>query len=215
VLHASFSPDGSQVVTTSIDRTARIWDIQTGLSTPLEGHEAGVFHASFSPDGQQVVTASDDGTARIWDLQTGNSTPLEGHEDRVLHTSFSPDGQQVMTASRDGTARIWDRQGRQLAIFEGYHAALSPDGRRVATMQNGRVQIHDIHTLSELLDWGCEWLHFYMEYGPATDSDRALCNLPPRQEATDASEEAVSVNPLTHPLQWAAGWMQGLWPQQS
>ncbi len=155
-----------------------------------------------------MVTASWDGTARIWDVKTGTSTPLEGHAARLDRAHFTPNGRQVMTASEDGTARVWDLQGRQLAIFEGYPAALSPDGQQVATVQDGRVQIHDIHTLSELLDWGCEWLHSYMEYGPATDRDRAACNLPPRQEEADASNDAASVNPLTNPLKWAASLMR-------
>ncbi|MBE7381919.1 MAG: TIR domain-containing protein [Leptolyngbya sp. SIO1E4] len=215
VNYASFSPDGRQVVTASWDETARVWDLQTGTSMHLEGHEDRVFHASFSPDGGQVVTASEDRTARIWDLQTGTSMPLKGHEDWVYYASFSPNGRQVVTASDDGTARVWDLQGRQLAIFSGVPAALSPDGQQVATVQDGRIQVHDMHTLSELLDWGCEWLHYYMEYGPATDSERAACNLPPRQEAADASEDAASVNPLENPLKWAASLVQGFWLQRS
>ncbi|MBT9313445.1 WD40 repeat domain-containing protein, partial [Leptothoe kymatousa] len=134
-------------------------------------------------DGTQVVTASDDGTARLWDLQSGESTALEGHEGGVFHASFSADGTQVVTASEDGTARLWDLKGRQLAIFQGDSATLSPDGQRVATVQDGRVKIHDLATLSERLTWGCQWLDNYLKYGPATDADRAACNLPPRDDS--------------------------------
>ena len=90
----------------------------------------------------------------------------------------------MVTDSSDGTARVWDLKGRQLTIFEGYPSTLSPDGQRVATVQNGRVKVHEILTLPELLDWGCQWLDNYLKYGPATDADRARCNLPPRDDAT-------------------------------
>ncbi len=66
---ASFSPDGTRLVTASKDRTAKIWDVLTGncLHT-LQGHTSFVNSASFSPDGTKVVTASVDKTAKIWDV---------------------------------------------------------------------------------------------------------------------------------------------------
>jgi WD40 repeat protein len=56
------------VVTASGDKTAQIWDAETGreIVSLKKGHESGVYHAAFSPDGKRVVTASYDNTARIW-----------------------------------------------------------------------------------------------------------------------------------------------------
>ena len=69
MLGAAFSPDGSRIVTASADRTARVWDAQTGAAlTSFSGHTNQVVTASFSPDGSRVVTASVDRTARIWPL---------------------------------------------------------------------------------------------------------------------------------------------------
>ena len=72
VTSASFSPDGTRVVTASEDGTARIWETASGqpVGTPLR-HEKTVTSASFSPDGTRVVTASADGTARIWETASG------------------------------------------------------------------------------------------------------------------------------------------------
>src|SRR6185295_6196312 len=41
ILHVAFSPDGTQLVTCSADRTARVWNINTGqpLSPPLQHRE--------------------------------------------------------------------------------------------------------------------------------------------------------------------------------
>jgi WD40 repeat protein len=216
VWSASFSADGTQVVTVSDDGTARVWDLQSGQSTSLEGHTDAVISASFSADGTQVVTASRDGTARVWDLQSGQSTSLEGHTDWVYSASFSAvraaspegNGTQVVTVSNDGTARVWDLQGRQLAIYVGSPAALSPDGQRLATVVNDRVQVYDIQTLPELLAWGCQWLHNYLEYGEATDADRALCNLPPRPA------ETAPAGPFESSLGRTLGLVAVSWPEQ-
>ena len=195
------------MVTASNDGTARVWDLKTGQSPPLVGHTAGVTSASFNATGDQVVTASYDRTARVWDLKTGQSTLLEGHTNVVTSASFNATGDQVVTASVDGTARVWDLQGRQLAIYQGSPVALSPDGQRIAAVVDGRVKVYDVETLPELLAWGCQWLHNYLEYGQATDADRAICNLPPRNPD--------SAGPFESSLGRTLGLVGVSWPERS
>jgi hypothetical protein len=61
VTDVSFSPDGTRVVTASVDKTARIWAAATGQPIAiLTGHQSLVFDALFSTDGTRVVTASED-----------------------------------------------------------------------------------------------------------------------------------------------------------
>jgi WD40 repeat protein len=112
VLHAAFSPDGKNVVTSSQDGTARVWEVFTGnpISPPLE-HE-GVNHGEFSPDGRRVVTAGLDGVIRLWDAITGEQqcSPIKVGL-RSQHASFSPDGRQILVISSDRyayTASLWD-----------------------------------------------------------------------------------------------------------
>ncbi|HEX4420606.1 MAG TPA: hypothetical protein VH165_21975, partial [Kofleriaceae bacterium] len=106
---AAFSPDGTRVVTASVDNTARVWDARTGkpLTAPL-AHQDAVRSAAFSPDGTRLVTASSDNTARVWDARTGQplTDPLV-HQSSVNDAAFSPDGTRVVTASLDHTARVW------------------------------------------------------------------------------------------------------------
>ncbi|MEL6903345.1 MAG: ribosome assembly protein 4, partial [Cyanobacteria bacterium J06606_4] len=109
--NASFSPDGSRIVTASEDQTARVWDAASGQQiAELGGHSATVLNASFSPvDGSRIVTASEDQTARVWDATSGQQiAELGGHSATVLNASFSPDGSRIVTASEDNSARVWE-----------------------------------------------------------------------------------------------------------
>ncbi len=147
VFDASFSPDGSTLVTASNDATARVWrrnDDGTWASEMLAGHEGPVVSAAFSPDGSRIVTASDDTTARVWrEIRDGVWSPvaLQGHEDAVLFAAFSPDGSSIVTASDDGTARVWreDAGGAWSSVALAGHeagvlfAAFSPQGNRIVT----------------------------------------------------------------------------------
>jgi Tol biopolymer transport system component len=138
---AAFSPDGRRVVTASDDKTARVWEADTGkpVGAPLK-HRNAVWSAAFSPDGRRVVTASWDNTARVWEADTGKAVgaPLQ-HQGYVRSAAFSPDGRRVVTASEDNTARVWEAEtgkpvGAPLQHQDRVNsAAFSPDGRRVVT----------------------------------------------------------------------------------
>ncbi len=159
VVSAAFSPDGRRIVTSSDDRTARIWVAATAMPLAvLTGHSDSVYKAVFSPDGQRIVTASADHTARIWDANTAEPLAvLSGHGDEVFTAAFSFDGRRIVTASLDKTARIWDAAtAKQLAVLSGHEAAVfgaafSPDGRRIVTASGDHsARVWDTATARQL-----------------------------------------------------------------
>ena len=169
VRSVAYSPDGRRIVTASWDKTARIWDAETGREIlQLQGHTDRVWSAAFSLDGKRVVTASHDKTARVWDAETGKQLlMLSGHLDRVNSAAFSPDGRQIVTASYDKTARVWDAQtGRQVLELNGHTelltgAAFSPDGRRIVTSSHDKsARIWDAATGRQLrlLNGHTDWV---------------------------------------------------------
>ncbi|MCA3517935.1 MAG: caspase family protein, partial [Rhodobacter sp.] len=137
----AFSPDGRQVLTGSVDNTARLWDATTGREIrSFTGHGDRVTSVAFSPDGRQVLTGGVDATARLWGAATGREIrSFTGHGGTVTSVAFSRDGQQVLAGSGDRTARMWDvATGREIRSFTGHEiyvnsVAFSPDGRQVLT----------------------------------------------------------------------------------
>lgn len=155
--HASFSPDGSWVLTASDDETARLSDAASGKSVRELAHSSPVNHASFDSKGTRVVTASKDRYARIWDAKTGAmlAKPL-WHSDPVLKASFSTDDKLIMTTSLEfdpasvlefesGRFDLWlagtGERLRTIGAHRGRvnHASFSPDGLWLATASNDQT----------------------------------------------------------------------------
>ncbi len=123
-LSASFSPDGTKIVTWSTDRTARVWSAMTAepLSGPIR-HEAVVSHAIFSEDGRRIATGTQDGKVRVWDPSSGEPiTPWLGHGAEIATIAFNRHGDKLMSSALDG-ARLWQIDLSVLAGREISHVS--------------------------------------------------------------------------------------------
>ncbi len=154
-----FSYDGKMVATTSEDRTAILWDAQTGgVIRRLVGHQRSVLGVAFSPITNTIATASGDQTVRFWNVHTGEEVGrLEGHKDWINQVIFSPNGQLVATASDDRTAILWNvKTGKMIHSLKkhtGYVTALafSPDGKILITASSDKtICIWDVQTGQEI-----------------------------------------------------------------
>ena len=137
------NPSGTRLLTTSVDGTARLWNLESPEDSILCPHDDAVLAAAWSHSGDRFLTASSDHSARIWDRRGSLLARLTGHQGPVLFGSFSRDDQRLLTCSADHTARIWDRQGAQLGILKGhsdvvYAACFRPDGQQILTVSRDR-----------------------------------------------------------------------------
>ena len=139
VYAASFSADGSQLITVSTDETARVWE-RDGSSavTPLPGHAELLGGVRIGPDRNLLLGTPAGGPVWVWQLdQPGPPLVLHGHRGSVVNARFSADGRRVLSASADGSARRW-QLGDDPDLLRGHaagleHASFSPDGRTIAT----------------------------------------------------------------------------------
>jgi WD40 repeat protein len=109
VFSASFSPDSRQLASCGLDRTIRVWQIDSGASQVLRGHTDDVFAVAFHPDGTRLASAGRDRAIWLWDLARGEEVArLQGHTSYVWSLAFSPDGATLASGSGDRTVRLWD-----------------------------------------------------------------------------------------------------------
>jgi len=143
-----WSPDGSQLVSGSRDRTARIWTVASQQNTvTYTGHSASVRCVVWSPEGTRLASGSEDQTVQVWNTAG------------VRQRSYGPLGATVSTI-------VWDSQANAIlagTLGNGGHGlplgggvptrsllkstvlalALSPDGAYLAAATaNGDVFVY-------------------------------------------------------------------------
>ena len=141
VLPATFSPDGKKIVTGSADKTARIWDAETGKELhKLEGHTDAVLYGNMSPDGKKIGTGGYNGPVRIWDVESGKELYRLAGE----NATFFPDGEKIVTNGRDengnSITRFYDaKSGKKMQQFEGFFYIFSPDEKKFVTVHKDDI----------------------------------------------------------------------------
>lgn len=136
ITDAVFTPDGSTLITTSLDSTICLWDRHGALQQTLTGHTDAVYGVCVCPD-SSLATAGADNTVRLWTSAGAPVAVLTAHQDWVYSVRFSPDGQQLASCSVDRTAILWDRAGNLIHRLPHQDTVIdlcfSPDGTHLAT----------------------------------------------------------------------------------
>ena len=109
VIHATFSPDGLFIASSSFDNHVKLWNARDGkYIATLRGHVGSVYRTCFSPDSRFLVSGSEDTTVKVWDVKTRQlKEDLIGHKDQVQAVDWSPDGGKVASGALDKTVKVW------------------------------------------------------------------------------------------------------------
>jgi WD40 repeat protein len=160
VRSVAYSHDGSRLVTAGDDRTARVWDPDTGaLLTSLQGHGGIVGGATFDPTGELVATASEDWTVRVWRADDGEALMTLGGTGGPLRTvAFSRDGRLLAAAGSAGYTYVWAWPSGKLLAKMKMHSDLINSiefgkGAEILSASDDRMaKIYSCSTCGELDD---------------------------------------------------------------
>jgi RNA polymerase sigma factor (sigma-70 family) len=145
----ALSPDGKAAATAYFESPRiHVWDLYTGKD--LRSWKAGVHPVSalaFSPDGTVFVAGVEHEGMRLWQTAAWKEVGLLPAKDMgyVDDVFFLPDGKTLISEDNDGVP-WWDVVvGRQVRLIRPLavlpptsfsHLAVSPDGTRVAALQD-------------------------------------------------------------------------------
>ena len=101
------SSDGAYALSSSWDKTLRLWELSTGQTTRrFVGHTNDVLSVSFSADNRQIVSGSRDRTIKLWNTLGDCKFTItdKGHTEWVSCVRFSPNPQNPVIVSAG-----WDK----------------------------------------------------------------------------------------------------------
>jgi WD40 repeat protein/serine/threonine protein kinase len=150
-----YMPGGRILVSSSYDKTVRVWELETGRVLASLPHEGLVSAIDISPDGRWLATGIRRGLGplRLWDTRTWQEAARLAPEIEVASAAFSPDGELLATVGR-GKVVLWDLNTRQASIelvgtehgLGSQDLCFSPDGQWLAYQdrENPSVTLWDV-----------------------------------------------------------------------
>lgn len=149
-------PSGRYVFAGAQDNLVQRFDLESGKTTALAGHESWVRAIACSPDGKTLVTGGYDGRIIFWDPSAEQPTPLrkiDAHHGWVRSLSISADGKLLASGGNDNLVKLWNlADGSPVRELSGhathvYFVLFHPGGQAlVSGDQKGIVKHWDVST---------------------------------------------------------------------
>jgi WD40 repeat protein len=147
----NFNSDGSLLVTSGDDGTAKVWTVPDGdLVGQFDYPKAKIHGAVFHPNGRFVVAVSNnkDSEIKMWDAVTGKviQTFKGAHFKGLISVAvFSPDGRLLVTGDdKDHEFQVWSvTTGELLTTLKDVlrPVRFTADGKRLITVDSNRHKI--------------------------------------------------------------------------
>ncbi|KAG9068631.1 cross-pathway control WD-repeat protein cpc2 [Linnemannia hyalina] len=189
------SSDGQFALSASWDKTLRLWDLNTGLTTRrFIGHTNDVLSVSFSADNRQIVSGSRDKTIKLWNTlgECKFTIQEDGHTEWVSCVRFSPNPANpvIVSGGWDKVVKVWELTKCKLRSNHIGHTGyintvtVSPDGSLCAS--GGRDGITMLWDLNE-------GKHLYSLEGKGDDIINALVFSPNRYWLCAATSSCIKI----------------------
>ena len=148
VVDMAFSRDGTLLATASYNqKSARVWDLETGQELARLVHDRAVGGVLFDSDARHVITrpgGATQGPVLVWESRTGELVQQLAHDNRpVQDFALSPDGARLATSAADKvriyTVGQWDKVITAESPTSKSALAFSTDGQKLAAGGQGRL----------------------------------------------------------------------------
>jgi WD40 repeat protein len=161
VTSLAIPPDGTELLSGSYDRTAKLWPRSNPRWVARRTVASQGSFAALAPDGVTLACSNGDGI-RLYPTSLGRLLgPLRGSNSAAHALTFSVDGKQVVVAHDDHSIKILDVASRRVVRSLVGHevpvrsTAISPDGRMLVSCggqggsradEPGEIKVWDLST---------------------------------------------------------------------
>ena len=158
VMGLSWSRDGQRLASAATDNTIRIWSPDNADAKPaiLKSPYRIVSHSEFLNGDEQIISAGGGDEALVWSVESGEIIAgLPGHGASVRAMQLFGNCESVLTQDVDGMIRVWSTSDFSLTQTHDIGSRgprtvkLSPDGARLAVMEERRVRIIALPSLEQ------------------------------------------------------------------
>ncbi|CAH9111812.1 unnamed protein product [Cuscuta europaea] len=148
------------LLSSSMDKTVRLWDIETQSCLKMFAHNDYVTCIQFNPaDDDYFVSGSLDAKVRIWNVPGRRVVDWTDQKDMVTATSYTPDGEGVIIGLQKGSCRLYritdckleqeeqfdvdPKKKSQNKKITGFQFSESNPSELLITSADSYVRIHD------------------------------------------------------------------------
>ncbi|XP_022746433.1 WD repeat-containing protein 44-like [Durio zibethinus] len=111
--------DLQRLLSSSMDKTVRLWDLETKSCLKLFAHNDYVTCIHFNPmDDDYFISGSLDAKVRIWNIPDRQVVDWTDLHEMVTAACYTPDGQGALIGSHKGSCRMYSTDGCKLTQLE-------------------------------------------------------------------------------------------------
>ncbi|KIK93124.1 hypothetical protein PAXRUDRAFT_829277 [Paxillus rubicundulus Ve08.2h10] len=157
-----YLPGGTRIVTCSLDKTVRIWDVETSEQEGISmQHEDQISSLAVTRAGTRILSGSEDNGIRVWDVETQELVEEWGiHTDNILCIAISPDDRLAASSGRSGMIVIREMRDdgeikHSINADDVVHSlCFSPNGEKLACIvgidsllgKPGVIHVYDVQS---------------------------------------------------------------------
>ncbi len=162
VMGMSWSADGKTLVSAATDGTIRLWSPETPEAKPttLKPPYRITAAVEFLPGDETLISAGGGDEALVWSVESQEVVAtLPGHGQSARQMQLTQDATKVMTQTFDGAIHMWSTADWSLTDTYDIDSKaprsvrLSPDGSRLAVMEEKRVRVLTLPSLEQTAEF--------------------------------------------------------------
>ncbi|WP_009632509.1 serine/threonine-protein kinase [Synechocystis sp. PCC 7509] len=140
--------DGQTLISSSGDKTIKVWNLLTGkLLRTLKSNSQPVLSVAISQSDRTIASGSysNNQAVNLWDFPTGTRHNLKGDSNGVWSVAISPNERLLASSNQDGSIEVWNLRDRKLRyrllghLNAVWSVAISSDNQLLASASSDKT----------------------------------------------------------------------------